>query len=158
MNDKSPLLQILFYGGIRITEAEYLMKNRDTIKSEDCGNFIRYSVKWFRGPKRCDYVYLPKFVNIPKITNSLDLHHLWRNNNGNNPKLLRKFFYRTAKHTALENRFDPLIADFYQSRVSKFTIGEKHYGELKSEANRLYPKVMEQLSKFLSEPVAVCTQ
>jgi intergrase/recombinase len=153
MKDKSPLLQILFYGGIRITEANYLMLNINTIQSEDCGDFIRYSVKWFRGPKRCDYVYLPKFIKIPKIDNPLDLHHIQRNNNGNNPKLLRKFFYRIAKQTALDNRFDPLIADFYQSRVSKFSIGEKHYGEIKSEADRLYPKIIKRLSMFLIIPI-----
>lgn len=152
MKDTSSLIQILFYGGIRITEANHLMLNRDTIKSEDFGDYIRYSVKWFRGPKRCDYVYLPKFVTIPKIHKPLDLDHLWRNKNSNNLKLLRKFFYRTAKQTALENRFDPLIADFYQSRVSKFSIGEKHYGELKSEANALYPLVIQKLSWYLSAP------
>jgi len=51
------LIDVLYYGGIRITEARYLGDNK--VPYEDFGNFRRYSVKWFRGPKRCDYAYLP---------------------------------------------------------------------------------------------------
>jgi hypothetical protein len=54
----------------------------------------------------------------------------------------------SAKVFALENRADPLVADFYQSRVSKFTMGERHYGELKTEADGLYPLVVDNLRRI----------
>jgi intergrase/recombinase len=63
--------------------------------------------------------------------------------------MLRKWFYRTAKRVALEERADPILADFYQSRVSQLSVGERHYGELRKEADALYPAVMGELKHLL---------
>jgi len=139
-----PIINILFYSGLRIIEAVYVSNN--AIPFEDFGSFRRYEVKWSRGQKRCDYAYIPSFVALKPTEVNLD--HFARQF-AMNPKLLRKFFYRTAKRTALENRADPLIVDFYQSRVSKFSVGERHYGELRSEADELYPKVVDSLKGVL---------
>jgi intergrase/recombinase len=134
---------VLYYSGIRITEACYLGDN--SVPFEDLGGFRRYAVGWARGNKRCDYAYLPVFVKPAPC--EPDWNHFYATL-PMLPKMLRKFFYRVAKRTALENRADPLIADFYQSRVSRFTVGERHYGELRSEADNLYPKVMASLNSI----------
>jgi len=150
MNGKHDgLVDILYWSGIRITEALYLCRCREGCLFEDMDGFRRYSVKWSRGPKRCDYAYLPSFVALN--TSARETEHMSMYcGSGVKPKLLRKFFYRTAKACALDERKDPLIADFYQSRVSKMSIGERHYGCLREEADKLYPKVMERLRKSTS--------
>jgi len=139
-----PLVDVLYYSGVRVTEAYRLCK--DAHAYEQLGGFRRYSVGWARGPKRCDYAYLPDMVELrtsfgcrPEF---LSLRVKMR------PKLLRKFFYRVAKRVALDERADPAVADFYQSRISRLSVGDRHYGELRREADLLYPRVAEELGRL----------
>lgn len=139
-----PLVDVLYYSGVRVTEAYRLCK--DPHSFEQLEGFRRHSVGWARGPKRCDYAYLPDWVELKTAFGCrpefLSLRVKMR------PKLLRKFFYRVAKRVALEARADPAVADFYQSRISRLSVGERHYGELRREADALYTKVAEELRRL----------
>ena len=141
-DDATGFLHALYYSGIRITDAVYFFNNCSTFEHQDFDGFMRWKVGYSRGMKKCEYCYLPSDVEPHPI--ALDLSHFARRMPCN-PKLLRKFFYRTAKACALEERADPLIVDFYQSRLSRMSIGERHYGYLREEADRLYPKVLARL-------------
>ena len=96
--------------------------------------------------KRCAYAYVPSFVRIDAYRGDLD--HYARVLPCQS-KMLRKWFYRTAKRVALSEGMDPALADFYQSRVSALSVRERHYGLMREEADRLYPKVMGELGKLL---------
>ncbi len=74
--------------------------------------------------KRCAYAYVPSFVRIDAYRGDLD--HYARVLPCQ-PKMLRKWFYRTAKRV----------------------VGERHYGELRKEADALYPAVMGELKHLL---------
>lgn len=141
-DDSTQLLHALYYSGIRITDAVYFFNNCSGMERAEFDGFVRWKVGFTRGMKKCEYCYLPRDLNPRPIT--IDLSHFARRMPCN-PKLLRKFFYRTAKACALEERADPLIADFYQSRLSRMSVGERHYGYLREEADRLYPKVLARL-------------
>ncbi len=143
-------LEICYYSGCRVDEATYLLYHLglNDIPFADLDSFRRYHVDWYRGKKRCDYVYMPSFlaarlecldVDPLRVSDHCRKHGLLM------PKFLRKHFFRVAKQAALENQADPAIADFLQSRVSRMGIGDRYYGILRAETDRIYAKIIIKL-------------
>ena len=148
------IFRVLMYGGIRLSEAIKLINEFDEARLECFGSYCRYELFWSRGRKRCDFIYVPtelikenreykgaftgrKYVSITRY-----FHRKY----GVRAKLFRKLFYRLCRQVC-----DKEICDFYQSRISRLTVGDIYYDDLLSRADKEYPKVVERINQVIDE-------
>jgi len=145
------ILELLLYSGARLSEIVKMLREWDEKKLECFNDFCRYRLKWFRGRKRCDYIYFPKqlldrilrfahrvgrYDNLRK--NIYDYYHI-------KEKDFRKLHYRVCLDTGIEEA----VCDFYQSRISELSIGRKYYDALRSRADKKYPLLIKAIGKLI---------
>jgi len=148
------LFKILLYSGVRFSEAFKLINEFDEDQLECNDEFCRYPLFWTRGRKRCDYVYLPRYLvddlkkykgafagrNVRTVGRKLEKKFSVK------LKLFRKLFYQTCRDIASGE-----ICDFFQSRVSRLTIGDRHYDNLVERGDRYYPSVMKKIKEVVTK-------
>jgi len=144
------LLEILLYSGTRLSEAVKMIREWNDEKLECFEEFCRYRLKWYRGRKRCDYIYFPKHL-LPKI-----LQHVYKIGKYDNvrkkiydyygirPKEFRKLHYRLCRKI-----LDKEICAFYQSRSSRLDVSDIHYDQLRTRADENYSKLIRYIDSFV---------
>ncbi len=148
------ILKLLYYSGARLSEVLKLLREWDNKRLVCNEVFCRYKMKWMRGRKRCDYIYFPRWL-LQEI--ELYAHKVNLENNtvvkriegkyGVNTKDYRKLHYRICRDVI----GDDSICDFYQSRMSKMTIGHKHYDDMRSRADKHYQILMRSLDELINK-------
>jgi len=144
------LFEILMFSGIRFSEGVKLINEFNESKLECFNEFCRYAMFWQRGRKRCDWIYLPKNLveELRKqkgIFTGKNLRTIYRNLKrkfGVDVKNYRKMFYRLCRETTEKE-----ICDFYQSRISNLTIGDIHYDNLLTRADKDYSKIVDRIKQ-----------
>ncbi len=154
------LLRILYYSGVRVSEAIKLLEDWDP-GSEVLlpGGFIssrlvcfekgfcRYYLGWRRGHKNCEWIYFPRFL-LEEIkgnasrTISYNYVRALSNKLGFPVKLYRKHFYNICIKTTGR----PDICEFIESRTGG--VGREHYMLVLEFADKLYPMVLDELEKL----------
>ncbi|MEM1913824.1 MAG: integrase, partial [Thermofilaceae archaeon] len=113
--------------------------------------FCRYYLVWSRGKKRCEWIYFPATLT--------EYLKMWRGKIGKydtvrdtlydyygvKVKDFRKLFYRVCRDVGVEGA----ICDFYQSRISGLSIGDLHYDDIVTRADKQYTELAARLSKLL---------
>jgi len=148
------VLELLLYSGIRFSEAVKLLNEFSEDKLECFDSFCRYAMFWLRGRKRCDWVYIPKKLldklrRFRRYYASKKVHSLARHFEKKynvDLKLFRKFFYRICRDTTGKE-----VCDFLQSRISGLSIGDVHYDDLLSRADRDYPSIVKRIDGLVKE-------
>ncbi len=146
------LLKTMLYSGIRFSESVKLVNEFDESKIECFQGFCRYELFWSRGRKRCDWVYLP--IELVKEIEKhrgrfrgVKIHSLSRRLEkklGISLKLFRKLHYRLCR-----SFLDKEICDFYQSRISKLSVGDIHYDNLLEKCDKNYPKLVKRIQELI---------
>jgi len=164
------LYKVLYFSGARLEEGIKLLtmwnpseavENPITgrigprlICFEDKG-FCRYGLFWYRGHKRCDYIYMPiqlarEIEELGRVSiNAKAASTYYRKHGVVAPKMLRKLFYQVV----VDATSDRELADFYESRIPR-AVGPKHYDDMQRRADREYPRILAVLRKQLSTLVA----
>jgi len=144
------LFEILLFSGVRFSEAVKLVNEFDESKLECFENHCRYALFWSRGRKRCDWIYLPmllveelkKYRGLFVEKNLRTLYRNLKRKFGVDVKNYRKLFYRSCREVAEKE-----VCDFYQSRISRLSVGDIHYDNLLSRADKDYPKIVERIKQ-----------
>jgi len=155
------VLRLLLYSGVRFSEAIKLINEFDESKLECFDSFCRCGLFWLRGRKRCDWVYIPKKL-LDKLRRfrgyyaSKKVHSLARHFEKKynvDLKLFRKFFYRVCRDTTGKE-----VCDFLQSRISELSIGDVHYDDLLSRADRDYPIIVKRIDDLIKEVLLLMSE
>ena len=150
------MFKVLLYGGNRFSEVVKLINEFDREKLvcfEDKG-YCRYGLFWKRGKKRVDWIYMPMEL-VPEIERfkgyyaGRDYHNIERileKKYGIKLGWFRKLFYRVCK-----SMMDKELCDFYQGRIGKLSVGDKHYDELLTKCDENYPALVKRINKVIEE-------
>ena len=144
--DKRRTAEFLLYSGIRITEAEYILKHRRTLKTQDLGLYYKININYIREKKKCFICYISKpqwdyFLQAHSNALSSLQRHIRRH------KLLplkyfRKYFYTSAIGVGCPSE----VADFIQGRVQT-TVGGRSYLAVQRLADEWYWRVVEGIAR-----------
>jgi len=154
---------LMYYSGIRLEHVVKLVANYNpnqvvyidmlddyTPRLVCLDEFCRYYMG-YRGGKPCEWVYFPRSLiklleryrgterKRSKVSDYARYHNLLR------PKYLRKINWRILTKTLT----DKDVARFIQSRFSELKISEARYGDLLTEADTQYSKVLEVFRRGL---------
>ena len=148
------IFKLLIYSGIRFKEVIKLINEFDESKLECFEHHCRYPLFWWRGRKRCDWVFLPRdlveelrrYKGWYRGKNICSLTRYFEKKYGVWLKAFRKLLYRACKEITGKE-----VCDFIESRVSKLTIGDLHYDDLIARADNIYPKVIEKVNEVIRE-------
>ena len=148
------VFEILLYSGTRFSEVIKLINEFNEERLECFEGFCRYSMFWARGRKRCDWIYLPvklvqklrMFKRYYKGRKTHSLSRYFEKKYKIDLKLFRKLFYRVCRETCEKE-----ICDFIQSRISKLSIGDIHYDDLLSRADKNYMKIVRRIDELINE-------
>jgi len=154
------VFELLLYSGIRFSEVIKLVNEFNESRLECFDGFCRYSMFWIRGRKRCDYVYLPvklvrKLRQWKGYYRGRKVHSISRYFEKKykvDLKLFRKLFYRICRQTCEKE-----ICDFIQSRISKLSIGDIHYDDLLSRADKEYPGIVRKIDELIDQLLSDAT-
>ena len=155
------VFELLLYSGVRFSETIKLINEFDESKLECFEQHCRYGLFWTRGRKRCDWVFIPRDL-IEKLRKykgryrGRKFHSLTRYFEKKykvNVKLFRKMFYRVCRQVS-----DKEVCDFIESRISKLSIGDLHYDDLLSRADRDYPQVIKRIKNLIEETVMLMSE
>jgi len=141
--------EVLLFSGCRLSEALKLLSSFESKRFKKINSeYGRYMLMSERGSKRALWLYLPNSLadGITKI--ELSRHTITtyaRKRKILVPKLIRKFFYQKAYEIIKDRE----LVDFYQGRVSRLSIGSRHYDSLLARADREYEKILTFLDKLL---------
>ncbi|MEM1961795.1 MAG: integrase [Sulfolobales archaeon] len=147
------VLRVLYFSGARLSEVVKMIQDfdeRELTCFQDRG-FCRYYLVWSRGKKRCEWIYFPATLT--------EYLKMWRGKIGKydtvrdtlydyygvKVKDFRKLFYRVCRDVGVEGA----ICDFYQSRISGLSIGDLHYDDIVTRADKQYTELAARLSKLL---------
>jgi len=145
--------EILLFSGCRLTEALKLIKSYNPKKFKPINNeYGRYPLMSERGSKLSLWIYLPNNL-LPKIEKMKTVHltrrsvtHYAEKLSILRPKYLRKFFYQLG----IDLGIDRETVDFMQGRISRLSIGSRHYDSLLARADKEYQKIIHYLKGLLS--------
>jgi len=156
---------IMYYSGIRL---EHVVKLVETYNPDEIAyvemlddytsrlvcfkNFCRYYLG-YKGGKPCEWIYFPR-----ELLNLLEKYRGTKRNRAVvskyalrkdllRPKYLRKLHWRIGKKAIR----DKDVLRFIQSRFGELKISEEKYGDLLTEADSEYPKLMEMLKRGLDD-------
>lgn len=134
----------LVFSGVRVREMETLSNNPDHFRVVAYDLFKKVVVNTNRTTKKCYYIYLPQWFDVPS---GIDIDKLSRflakHKDILRPKYIRNWFYSKCLDLGVHSG----IIDFYQGRAS-VTVGDKHYLDKERMADRLYK---EKLVNYFSE-------
>ncbi len=143
--------EVMYYSGARLEEAVHLIRNvheKPIVKLEGA---VRVIMNHNRGSKRCDFLYIPEnlyekiIYNNWKMPNPKAITTYIRKKKLLLPKLVRKLHMQLMKQIGIDYE----IRNFIQNRVSKLSVGERHYEALLSDTDRVYPRIVRELGRFL---------
>jgi len=149
------LMKIGLYSGARLSEIVKMIREWDEARLICFEGFCRYKMKWHRGRKRCDYIYLPsRFLDeirryAGKIGKYGNLRKHIYDEYGIRMKEFRKLNYRICLNAGIEEA----ICDFYQSRITKLSVGRKYYDALRSRADEKYQLLVKAIDNFVNEMI-----
>ena len=156
---------IMYYSGIRLEHVVKLVENYNPnevvyVEMRDeysprlvCfENFCRYYLG-YKGGKPCEWVYFPK-----ELLGLIEKYKGTRRDRASiskyavkkellRPKYLRKIHWRVGKKVVS----DKDVVRFIQSRFGELKVSAERYGDLLSDADSEYPKLMEALKKGLED-------
>jgi len=144
---------IMLFSGCRLSEAIELINSFDSSRLHKVNNdYSRYGLMKTDKSKRALWLYLPNsLIDLLKERkykiSRRAVTEFARRNKILAPKYIRKFFYQKA----YEVLHDRELVDFYQGRVSRLSIGSRHYDSLLSRADKEYAKIMNYLRGIIHE-------
>ena len=143
--------EVLLYSGCRLSEALKLLSSFDPKRFKKLNaEYGRYQLFSERGSKRALWLYLPLELasKLADTRMSLTRHAVYtyaRRRGILPPKMIRKFFYQLA-YDILHDRE---LVDFYQGRISRLSIGSRHYDSLLARADKEYEKILGELRRLV---------
>jgi len=144
------ILELLLYSGVRLSEVVKMLREWSDDKLECRDTFCVYRLKWFRGRKRCDYIFFPGRLlsRIMKYVHKVGRYDNLRKNVYDyysiKTKDFRKLHYRLCRQI-----LDKEVCAFYQSRSASLDISDRHYDELLTRATESYSNLIKKIDEFV---------
>lgn len=125
--------KILLASGIRGSEAAKLVREYDPGKLEFYGETVLYRMKWYRGYKACEYVFMPKALHgeLESIAGSSSITKKKLERMLRPVSIFRDFLYQRLKDMGYRDE-----AAFIESR--ELPVSEEHYDKIKQRAIKAY--------------------